>query len=195
MTSTEDGVGSPPAARASNTLESEQPLFQALFEYWKEVRGSAIIPQASEVDPASIPQLFKHIAIFDLNGPEEIIYRLAGTGIEERTGIDPTGMNLFDLVPAHRRTFTSETMWRIATHPVGMLLEYENILRNGKRAEMRSLYLPLRVGTSEKMRIISIHVIEKTVGFEEERTNPEFAAVINQLTWIDIGAGTPLDKI
>ncbi len=194
MTSIEDGMGSPPLTVACDTLMSSQPQFHTLFNYWKDVRNSAIVPPAASVDPASIPQLLKDITILDLNTPDEIIYRLAGTAIVERTGMDPTGLNLLTLVPEHSRSFSSKTLFQVAQHPAGLVLEYENILRNGKRAEMESLYLPIQSATPNQMRLISIHTVVRTIGFEDERPKPEFASVLHKLVWIDIGAGTPLDQ-
>jgi hypothetical protein len=165
-----------------------------LCEFWEEVRGDRLLPEASEIDPAQIAYILKDIAILDVIDEMTIRYRLAGTAISERTGNDPTGGNLIDMVAPDKRQLVSQIMNTIIAHPVGTIATYEDVYQSGKRALVESLYLPLQKVDDSVGRIVSVHLWKETLTYEQEQPEPVVAAKIRSIQWLDIGAGTPEDS-
>ncbi|HBM89681.1 MAG TPA: hypothetical protein DD437_14135, partial [Rhodobiaceae bacterium] len=131
------------------------------------------------------------IAILDVIDPMNILYRLAGTGIAERMGEDPTGNNLIEMTAPDTRAMVSKILYLIVSHPVGAIATYENVYSTGKRSVVESLYLPLQKAEGQSDRIVSVHSREKTVTYEDEQAHSTVAAKILELKWIDLGAGIP----
>ena len=167
------------------------PSHKGLFEFWNKAREQNLIPTATQIDPAGIPHLLKDIAIFDVLDNTEVRYRLAGTSVAERMGIDPTGQNVIEMVRPDNREFVSGLFGAIINQPVGLLVEYENVYQRGKRTVVNSLYLPLGRTDSTSPRILSTHVQRETIAYEEAQSSTSIATEITKIIWIDIGAGVP----
>ena len=173
----------------------ENTNLKPLCEFWEEVRGDRLLPDATDIDPAQIAYILKDIAILDVIDEMTIRYRLAGTAIAERMGSDPTGGNLIEMTAPDTRPLVSQIMQHIVTRPVCALATYENVYQSGKRAIVESLYLPLKKTQGLSERIVSVHSPEKTITYEEEQPRSRVAAKILEVTWIDIGAGVPTDPL
>jgi len=191
MTEKEDKKDSPKSTSCKITDQVHNPALKPLCEFWDEVRGDRLLPSTSDIDPSQIAYILKDIAILDVIDPMNILYRLAGTGIAERMGEDPTGNNLIEMTAPDTRATVSKILHLIVSHPVGAIASYENIYSTGKRSVVESLYLPLQKAEGQSDRIISVHSQEKTVTYEDEQTRSTVAAKILELKWIDLGAGMP----
>jgi len=164
-----------------------------LCEFWEEVRGDRLLPDASDIDPAQIAYILKDIAILDVIDEMTIRYRLAGTEITEQTGTDPTGENLIELVAPDNQRLVAQVMHQIIAQPVGALAAYEDVYQSGKRAIVESLYLPLQKTNGLSGRIVSVHCWKETIAYEEAQPKSRGAAKIRSIKWLDLGAGMPED--
>lgn len=191
MTEKDDKKDSPKSRSCKTTDQVHNPALKPLCEFWDEVRGDRLLPNASDIDPSQIAYILKDIAILDVIDPMNILYRLAGTGIAERMGEDPTGNNLIEMTAPETRAMVSKILYMIVSHPVGAIATYENVYSTGKRSVVESLYLPLQKTEGQSDRIVSVHSREKTVTYEDEQAHSTVAAKILELKWIDLGAGIP----
>lgn len=195
MTEKDDKKDSPKSRSCKTTDQVHNPALKPLCEFWDEVRGDRLLPNASDIDPSQIAYILKDIAILDVIDPMNILYRLAGTGIAERMGEDPTGNNLIEMTAPETRAMVSKILYMIVSHPVGAIATYENVYSTGKRSVVESLYLPLQKTEGQSDRIVSVHSREKTVTYEDEQAHSTVAAKILELKWIDLGAGMPAETI
>lgn len=64
-----------------------------LVQYWSLKRGGQRMPSRADIDPVDIPRLLPYLRLVDVLREPEIRfrYRLIGTAIVERMGIDITG--------------------------------------------------------------------------------------------------------
>jgi len=191
MTEKDDKKDSPKSTSCKITEQIHNPALKPLCEFWDEVRGDRLLPHTSDVDPSQIAYILKDIAILDVIDPMNIQYRLAGTGIAERMGEDPTGNNLIEMTAPETRATVSKILSLIVSHPVGAIATYENVYSTGKRAVVQSLYLPLQKAEGRSVRIVSVHSQEATLTYEDEQAHSTVAAKILELKWIDLGAGIP----
>lgn len=195
MTEKDDKADNPKSTSGKITDQVNNPALKPLCEFWDEVRGDRLLPNTGDIDPSQIAYILKDIAILDVIDPTNILYRLAGTGIAERMGEDPTGNNLIEMTAPDTRAIVSKILHLIVSHPVGAIASYENVYNTGKRAVVESLYLPLQRTKDQSDRIVSVHSREKTVTYQDEQSHSTVAAKIRELKWIDLGAGIPDETI
>lgn len=69
-----------------------------LFDYWRACAKGDRLPSRACINPAAIPSLLPGISILEVaQGPEDIIYRVAGTRLREIFGREVTGRSVFAL--------------------------------------------------------------------------------------------------
>lgn len=61
---------------------------QALYAYWNEIRGQRAAPRRLEIEPARIGDLLLDTFILERNGPVSFRFRLMGTRVSLRFGLD-----------------------------------------------------------------------------------------------------------
>ena len=62
-----------------------------LVGYWSRLRNGRDVPDQIDIDPRAIKRMLSHISILDAVNPGRPIYRLAGTGLCERFGMELKG--------------------------------------------------------------------------------------------------------
>lgn len=83
---------------------ASHPRFSDIFDYWRRKAPSEGLPGRQHIDPVDIPQLLRHVALYDVvraEGRLRFRARLVGTGAAEALGADNTGRFVDDVMPAH----------------------------------------------------------------------------------------------
>ena len=62
-----------------------------LVGYWSRLRNGRDVPAQTDIDPRAIKRMLSHVFILDVINPARPIYRLAGTGLCERFGMELKG--------------------------------------------------------------------------------------------------------
>ncbi len=62
-----------------------------LVGYWSRLRNGRDVPDQTDIDPRAIKRMLSHVFILDALNPGRPIYRLAGTGLCERFGMELKG--------------------------------------------------------------------------------------------------------
>jgi hypothetical protein len=72
------------------------PLVAALYEYWNRKRAGRAMPDRKDIDPSEMPRgLLPYLFMVDFSGqPRRWRYRLMGTEMVNRLGVDLTGRYL-----------------------------------------------------------------------------------------------------
>lgn len=94
---------SPPAG-LTLPAGATHPRFGEIFDYWRRKAPADRLPGRQHLDPVEIPQLLRHIALYDvIIGPagQRFRARLVGTGAAEALGADNTGRFVDDIMPPH----------------------------------------------------------------------------------------------
>ena len=66
-----------------------------LIGYWNRLRAGRDIPDQAEIDPRAIKRMLSHVFILDARDAARPIYRLAGTTLCERFGLELRGTSFF----------------------------------------------------------------------------------------------------
>ncbi len=72
------------------------PTSQALYAYWNEIRGERIAPQRLEIQPARIGAILPDTFILERSDSRTFRYRLAGTRVCARFGMELRSLNFLD---------------------------------------------------------------------------------------------------
>jgi len=168
-----------------------QEGFQALFEHWSTLRIENSIPAAASLNPRSIAPWLRNLTIMEVELPHAVRYRLAGTSVVERMGIDPTGRNLLDMVNEDMRHAAATLFSTVSTLPCAALTSHTNIASNGRAANILSLFLPLLVPNGQMARVVSLNALQEIVDYFPPAGKVTVGSALNHHSWIDIGFGIP----
>jgi hypothetical protein len=159
-----------------------------LFDYWRALPRRDLLPDVSSFDPSAIPLLAPTVTLLEVISFERIQFRLAGAGVVEAIGFDPTGRNYLDLQTDEAKTFYLRLVKAQIELPCGR----QNILRmrhsDGVITRVEAVTLPMWDAESGHKMIFSYFGTLDIVGFGEGGFQ---ILDFENTTWIDIGAGVP----
>lgn len=162
-----------------------------LFNYWSSLPKQGGMPKSSDFNPMEMRHLLPEMAMLSMNGADEIIQRLVGTGLAERLSYDATGTNLLDYIDSSYRRQCSRDMHEVIFRPCGWQARYLTEYVTGRIAFVQSIYLPLHGPDGQRRRIVSVHDREEALEYRAPCEKPVFASEITDMVWIDIGSGVP----
>jgi hypothetical protein len=86
-----------------------RPMLRRVYEYWQVQRRGRELPSRSDIDPLDLGFALGNITLIDvLYDPLRFRYRLHGSVIVERVGIDMTGKLVDEVAEPERRAFILE---------------------------------------------------------------------------------------
>lgn len=147
---------------------------------------------------ADIIPLLTTITVLDLREPEMARYRFCGSEVVAQTGVDLSGQNLLELVPADGRDDLYTDMKAMLACPCGNFSQHLDVYASGKSVKSESLSLPLksRPGSPAGL-LITLHGSEWTFLADAQRGallgdgDLRIGAEWTQSLFVDTGDGTP----
>jgi hypothetical protein len=96
--------------RMANFVEQiRRPMLRRLYAYWDIRRGDREFPGRPDLDPLDMGFALGNVSLIDvLHEPLRFRYRLHGSIIAERIGIDMTGRFVDEIAEPDRRGFVEE---------------------------------------------------------------------------------------
>lgn len=132
-------------------LLAEDPILGALYSYWNRRRGGRRMPDRRDIDPLELgPALLPHVGLMDIvDAGARVRYRLLGTAIVERFGIDPTGRFHDEVMSGSYRDYIHSLYGKL--HRARAPVFSESLFRWDKEGFLRTrrIYLPLTHGGEE----------------------------------------------
>ena len=125
-------------------IDLYHPRSQALFDYWFTLPRDGVLPLRSSFLPEKIPQLLPTLIIYEMVSPTYINFRLAGTAVRERMGIDPTGRNYLDYVAPERKVKAGQSFFAVVDQPCGMRVVSNHGMASGHKKFLEVLMLPMK---------------------------------------------------
>jgi hypothetical protein len=123
---------------------------QILYKYWNEIRGGRMAPRRFEIEPARFATILPETFMVECEQGEEPRFRLAGTRVTEKLGVELRGHAFRALLdPADHddlKPFLASVMDQGA---VGVIT-LERHAPNGRKAVFEVLVLPL-IHTEERV--------------------------------------------
>jgi hypothetical protein len=142
---------------------------QALFNYWNEMRGDRVAPQRLEIQPARIGAILPDTFILERCDSHSFRFRLAGTRVCARFGMELRSLNFLERWSAGDRAMIEEHLAAIAeTGRVGVFTG-EALSRKGVAATFEIVVLPLvHTGSAIDRFLCSASIFEEHSFLDQE---------------------------
>ena len=125
-------------------LQSQDNLFETFKEHWFYLRGDEQIPTVSEFLNRPIPVLQPQVTILDIHSPQSITFRLIGTAMADKLGLDATGKNILEFAPKDEGQSLFKIVSQMVRHPCGAEILSTLTATTGRSYRIRSVGFPLR---------------------------------------------------
>lgn len=181
----------PYEARSTSAPVFKSPALETLMNCWQDCAPAGNLPETRQLQLSKLAPWMPDITKCSLEGPRDIRYRLAGTRACERLGMDPTGVNLYDLMDTSIRDTIARSFHEACRRPCGFYGLYENVNTAGRRSAIESLYLPLKPLPDGTPIVIGIHAPGEMIDYKQPVPRAAIATTITDFFWIDLGFGAP----
>ena len=164
------------------------------LSYWQSLRQDGEIPHASKVNPGRIKELLPDLIIFEVLDDGTVRYRLTGTGVRDRTGLEPTGKSLQEMAKSEFNDMLAFAFQSVVSIRIGILAHFTNHYSGGISGRMEVVMLPLAAPDGDPPRVIchwsrDPEVPAHVVGVERPTERIEDATIF------DLGFGLPDESI
>lgn len=158
------------------------------FAYWDGLRGDGLVPDRQAFDPVAIHDLMPSITILEIWSPERIVSRLAGTGVCEGMGMDPTGKNWLDLQLPELRDGYIRVIEAQTKQPCGRRTVMRSRNAKGLVSRAEAVALPMIHAASGHDMIVSYFATLEIIAYQDGGYQ---VLDFEETHWLDIGAGIP----
>jgi len=122
-----------------------------------------------------------NITVTEFISPEHIRYRLVGTDVITRLGLDLTDKNMFDYTPTKYHALMNDIYSAILTMPAALLSITANTLSSGVQREVNALHLPMINHGGETNRLLNLHLPKEPIAYQAPRDVVEISSEITDL--------------
>jgi hypothetical protein len=124
-------------------ITMREPISQALYGYWNDIRAGRIAPKRFEIEPSQIAAMLPDTFILERIDSSTARFRLAGTRICDTFGIEFRGLNVFDMFGEEDRITLQRQIAVIARHGAVGVFSLECRTAEKRVVRMELLLLPL----------------------------------------------------
>lgn len=129
---------------------------QALFQYWNTKRGERSAPARADIEPADIRKLLPQVFIGETTFEDDIVFRLAGTGLCALAGQELKMRRIADLwLPEGRRT-TSRAFFSATIKATPLVISADMLTKGGRVCQIEIIAMPLQGPTARHDRLLGM---------------------------------------
>lgn len=130
------------------------PDNRALVQYWQSLGGGSV-PAKSAFDPAAVKHILPHVVIYERRTRENFVFRLVGTAVVERLGLELTGRDLAELFFHAERSEALRDLNTVLDRSLGQYLRVSDRFVSGREAIVEIVRLPLTDHDGENRFIVA----------------------------------------
>lgn len=170
----------------------KHPNTRALFDYWLEVKGDRLTPYRSELDPRAISQLLDSTFILENLGDGNVRFRLAGTRLCDKFGMELSGMSALAPWIENSRAEMRLLLDRVVAEPCVAQVACTATTRAGFLIEAEFAFMPIRSDFGDVSRILGCaYDLEPKGRITSLGEPPRFA--IDSITFLPVDPGMNVD--
>lgn len=121
-----------------------------LYKYWNEIRGSRMAPRRFEIEPARFATILPETFVVECERGDEPRFRLAGTRVTEKLGVELRGRTFSDLFETANQADLRPFLASIMDQGAVGVITVERPTARGRKATFEVLVLPL-IHTEERI--------------------------------------------
>ena len=175
----------------SDRLEAA-PNCRKFLDVWQRSRGAQPNPINLDMRPEALDSAMSAIALFEVEAPDRIIFRMVSSDLEAFTGRMRKGANYVELARPEDREERIERHRRLANTPCGAFSLVAIYPESGLTASLRSLALPLARDNEIKPRFLYVASdIESDKRWEPLPARFSSSLAVEYI-YVDIGCGAPV---
>lgn len=159
---------------------------------WLSWRGDALAPHRGQLRLEQIAQHLRWLSVMEIRSPEDMVFRLVGTAINDTRGRELTGTTLKDLSAAEDWPRRSAITWALASQPAGLTYRVLFDYTLGPPVYSEYVCLPVFSETpGAPTQLFTIREPVEDVSLALPQLKTKFNHVGEGNRFIDIGAGSP----
>ncbi|MBT4486784.1 MAG: PAS domain-containing protein, partial [Rhodospirillaceae bacterium] len=163
---------------------------------WRSWRAEGVLPRRASMRIEDIKALLPGIAILELNSPDELVFRLAGTMMSETLGFELTGANYLDFAPPSDKANRAARAMRQGQQPCGAHFILPMPFSSGRVVMSEVLSLPILPNEDGRaMQLITMNSALEDTKAKLPTAHSKRFAMADEFRFVDIGAGTPEAKL
>jgi len=162
-----------------------------MLAYWNGLSEGHDVPDRARFDPSRVPSLLPHLFMLEATPDGRWRYRLMGTEIVERFGIDATGRYVDEFISGAYLERMNELFFRALSSraPVHSASRYQ--VPDKEHLYVERLMLPFTNGKDGCTIVLTIQVFD----YVDDITRVEFARIVGSIEEDEIDIReTPLDE-
>jgi hypothetical protein len=125
-----------------------------LFDHWRDRRGARMAPERAEIDPGAMRKALGDAFLLGSDAGAAPAFRLAGTRICALFGRELRGETFIELWDEEERAAVRDLIASVAEDTIGVVAGTVGRTREGLRADLEWLLLPLRHRGRAQLRLI-----------------------------------------
>ena len=116
---------------------------QILYRYWNDIRGDRMAPRRFEIEPARFSTILPETFVIECEPGEGHRFRLAGTRVTEKLGIELRGRDFADLFDAQEHPDLKPFLMSVTEQGATGLIAAEMPTPSRRKARFEIIVLPL----------------------------------------------------
>jgi hypothetical protein len=127
-----------------------------LVGYWSRLRKGRDLPDQTDIDPRAIKRMLSYVFILEASDPARPIYRLAGTGLCDRFGIELKATNFLSHWEAGSRGALSALLRQALATKQPVCLSSIATTSDHGMIELETILAPVSFGPGQPVRFIGL---------------------------------------
>ncbi len=127
-----------------------------LIGYWSRLRAGRDVPDQSDIDPRAIKRMLSQVFILEARDPARPYYRLAGTTLCDRFGLELRGTSFYAHWEAQARDRLVLLLRQSLVMKQPLWLSAIGTTANCAMVEMETVLAPLTFGDGQPQRFLGI---------------------------------------
>ncbi|MCP5073496.1 MAG: PAS domain-containing protein [Rhodobacteraceae bacterium] len=132
----------------------QDPVLLDLLTYWERLRADRVAPLRSELDPREIRGALDHTFILEHTGPDDVRFRLAGSSVCDRMGMELRGMPARSVIDPDSRAKFDAILTDLLADPKIVELHSQPNSADHSVGTARMLLLPMQSEAGSINRIL-----------------------------------------
>jgi hypothetical protein len=145
-----------------------------LVGYWGRIRKGRAVPDQTDIDPRAIKRMLSQVFILDATDPTRPMYRLAGTSVCDRFGLELRGTNFLSHWEGQSGHALASLLRQALRLKQPLCLDSIGATADSGMVEIETVLAPVSFGEGEPTRFIGMMqilgdaspVLGRTIAFE-----------------------------